>query len=169
MAAKWVKLYLKDNVLKPSTYPQPVHCYDTNPPTSRTLCTVTTRLPCAPTVSNLVVTAHADCNSAWRTTFRLHAIHRSRRSCRRITAEKRRWKHRKWTPADYQLLRNVILCFLNLIDFNFYGGTDLTEIAKLSSRICNWCSNIVRRKEPPTQQAVICLISVTNRPSCSTF
>jgi hypothetical protein len=58
MAAIWVKLYLKNNVLKPPIYPQPVHCYDTNPPTSRTLCTVTTRRPSAPTVSNLVVTPH---------------------------------------------------------------------------------------------------------------
>jgi hypothetical protein len=58
MAAMWVKLYPKNNVLKPPIYLHPVHCYDTNPPPSRTLCTVTTRRPLAPTVRNLVVTPH---------------------------------------------------------------------------------------------------------------
>jgi len=56
----WDKLHLKNNVLKPPLYPQPFHCYDTNPLTSRTLCTVTTRRPSVPTVSNLVVTPHTD-------------------------------------------------------------------------------------------------------------
>jgi len=39
-------------------FPQPVHCHDTNPPTSRTLCALTPRHPSAPTVSNLAVTPH---------------------------------------------------------------------------------------------------------------